>query len=454
MQFQRSSIEEEEDWLTYKTNLQRQSVFLKFLVIGLIALHFLALLNMSLPPLPEWYSFVVIGASLALNLGVFFLNQRGYTKPAAYIFCFNLNLIIFAAFFINLVVIRDVVQTNLFGYMLAINILLAGMLINPGMVIWFTLLNIILVMIPFLAAKDTLVVGLDQSFPIVAFLFLIALISWLYQKTLDQTLDNLARARHEVIGARVLQRDVEIAQDLQRQLYPPPPQFGQRVRFAARSEPAQNTSGDFYDFIDLGNDQLGIIIADVSGKSIPAALVMTMTRSMIRQEARLNTSPASVLYQVNHTAMDDTNIDQIITVFYGILDINHFGLRYANAGHPFPVLKRNGRLQNIEAYGLPIKAFAESSYHDSFIQLQPGDQLVWLSDGVVEAFNSQDELFGFERLEKIICQVDDPNPDRLLEHIWQAVVAHQGPRPQADDITLVVAHIGQEESFANLASAT
>jgi hypothetical protein len=457
MAFQTSAnteIEElDESWLKYNTSLQRESSFLNLLVIGLIALHFVALLYMSLPPIPEWYSFALIITSLTLNFSIFYLNRRGYTQLAAYLFCVTLNIIIFSVFFLNLIIEQDNIQTNLFGYMLAINILLAGMLISANAIIWFTLSNTLLVITSFLITRNIVYKGINQGFPIVAFFFLLALISWLYQKTLDQALDNLAQARQEVMQARILQRDIEIARDLQRQLYPPPPRLGQRVRFAARCQPARDTSGDFYDFIDLGEDQLGIVVADVSGKSISAALVMTMARSMIRQEARLTNSPAAVLRQVNHTAMGDTNIDKIITAFYGILDARNLGLRYANAGHPFPLLKRNGYLEAIEAYGLPLKVFSEARYQDRFIQLQPGDQLIWISDGIVEAYNPQNEFFGFERLEEVICQANGSGPDELLEQIWRAVAEHQGLTPQSDDITLVVAQIGYGESLARLAEA-
>lgn len=449
-----SKFESEEIQLKIETSLQRKAAFLNRLVIGLIMLHFIALLSMIIiPPPPEWYNFVIIGISLILNFGIFYLNRHGYIQLAVYLFCFTLNVIIFSMFFINLIILEDTIQTNLFGYMLAINLLLAGMLISPEAIIWFTLLNIALVVVPLFTTKNTPDEGFFQSFPIVAFFVLIALISWLYQKTLDQALANLARARHEVMRARILQRDIEIARDLQRQLYPPPPQLGQRVRFAARCQPAQDTSGDFYDFINLGEDQLGIVVADVSGKSISAALVMTMARSMIRQEARLTNSPATVLHQVNHTAMGDTNIDKIITAFYGILDTRNLGLRYANAGHPFPLLKRSGYLEAIEAYGLPLKVFSEARYQDRFIQLQPGDQLIWISDGIVEAYNPQNEFFGFERLEEVICQANGSSPDELLERIWRAVAEHQGLTPQSDDITLVVAQIGYGELFARLAEA-
>lgn len=430
--------------LELKASIERKSKLLKALIIGWIALHVIALVIMVVPPITSWDQFLVIGVSLALSIGIFYLNHLGFTPLAALLFCVVTNAILGTAFIFNLTGQGAPVTTAILGNLLSLGILFSGMLISSGAILWFTLLNTAIIVIPFLRFGSTIYDGLGESFPIVAFLWLIALVSWFYQKTLTVALVSLTQARQEAAHAKVLQRDVEIAHHLQQQLYPPPPQYGRRICFAARCEPAQETGGDFYDFIKLDEEHLGIVVADVSGKSIPAAMVMAMTRSIIRHGARLSLSPAEVLHQTNLTAIKDVNINQMITVFYGILNTQTLELRYANAGHPYPLLKRNGALSSLEVPGFPIKTYPEASYQNQTIQLQADDQLIWISDGIVEAHNSQKKLFGFEQLEATIRRTSSLGPDDLLNHIWQAVVEHQGETVQTDDITLVVANIGQE----------
>ena len=427
--------------LEFRASLERKSRFLNALIYGWIFLHLLALFVMLIPPLPTWDQFLIIGISLIFSFGIFCLNWRGVVQLAAILFCLITNIVLNAAFIFNLVDQNDATVTAMLGALLSLGILFAGMLVGSKAIFWFTLLNISLVIISSVIGQITYQ-KLFDNFPIIAFLFLIALISWLYQKTLDQALDNLTEARKEVTRTRVLQRDIEIARDLQQQLYPLPPDYGQRVSFAVRCEPAQETGGDFYDFIDLGGGRLGIIVADVSGKSISAAMVMTMARSMLRQEAQHSRSPGTVLTLTNQAALKDANVNHIFTVFYGILNTRTLSLRYTNAGHPYPMLKRNGQLESLEVPGFPLNIAQDATYYDHKIILQPGDQLIWISDGIVEAKNSQQELFQFERLEATVQQANDMSAVDMVDHIWNAVAAHRGEAEQSDDITLVVANFG------------
>jgi len=426
------------DDLELKASLERRSRFLAALLKGWVALHLFALIIMVLPPLAQWDQFLIIGISLALSLGIYLLNKRGHVRLAALLFCLVANAILILVFTVSLFFENTPVVAAMLGSLLSLGILFSGMLIRPRAIFWFTGLNIL----AFLIISDTVADGIGEAFPIVAFLLLIALISWLYQQTLNQALDSLTNARQEAEDVKILQRDIEIAQNLQQQLYPPPPQYGQRVCFAARCEPAHETGGDFYDFLRLDDEHLGIVVADVSGKSISAAIVMAMTRSIIRHGAQLTRSPAEVLEQTNKTAIRDVSMDQMITVFYGILNTQTLTLVYANAGHPYPILKRDGSVDSLDVPGFPIKTFPDAHYKDHTLQLQPGDQLVWISDGIVEAQNPQNQLFGFEQLEQIIHRTNHLSPESLLDHIWRAVHNHRGEAVQTDDITLVVANFG------------
>jgi serine phosphatase RsbU (regulator of sigma subunit) len=291
-------------------------------------------------------------------------------------------------------------------------------------------------------ASDSIATALTSAFPIIAFLYLIAIISWLYQRTLKQALDRLGEARQRVLQNELMRRDLAIARDLQKSLYPHPPLIGGEVEIASRSEPARETSGDFYDFIELGPDSLGLVIADVTGKSLAAALVMAMTRSTLRGEARRTTSPAEVLQQANQILCSDTSVKHLITAFYGILNTRTLTLQCANAGHLFPTLKRDGRVEDIELCGLPLGARPGIRYDERAIQLRPGDQLILISDGIVEAMNADHELFGFDRLAETIRQTNSATSQQALQAIWQAVERFRGDIEQQDDITLITIQIG------------
>lgn len=290
-------------------------------------------------------------------------------------------------------------------------------------------------------------------FPISSFLMIIAVISWLYQRALAQSALRLEAARQQIMRDELLRRDLAVARELQQRLYPPPPLTNASLSIASRSEPARETSGDFYDFISLGNDRLGIVVADVTGKSIAAALVMAMSRSTLRSEATRHENPADVLRYANRTLCQDNTFKQMITAFYGILDMRTLCLSISNAGHPFPVLRRDGQICEIEICGLPLGAREDAVYEEQVVQLQPGDQLVLISDGLLEEHNRRNELFGFERMLSTIAHADARDPRQALHQIWETVSHFRDGGEQSDDITLVVMQIAHDAVMSMQAAA-
>jgi serine phosphatase RsbU (regulator of sigma subunit) len=288
--------------------------------------------------------------------------------------------------------------------------------------------------------NDTISLGV----PIVAFLIIIAVISWLYQRALAQAAARLEVARQRIMRDELLRRDLAVARELQQRLYPPPPLTNASLGIASRSEPARETSGDFYDFITLPDGRLGIVVADVTGKSIAAALVMAMSRSTLRSEATRHGGPADVLRYANQTLCHDNTFKQMITAFYGVLDTRTLRLAISNAGHPFPVIRRDGRLTELEICGLPLGARPDAVYTEQVVQLQPGDQLVVISDGLLEERNARRELFGFERMLATIAQADAGDPEQALDQIWETVARFRGEAEQSDDITLVVVQVAAD----------
>ncbi|WP_161569225.1 PP2C family protein-serine/threonine phosphatase [Candidatus Oscillochloris fontis] len=270
---------------------------------------------------------------------------------------------------------------------------------------------------------------------------MIAIISWLYQRELKLSAQRLEVARQKVLEGELLRRDLAVARELQQRLYPPPPLTNSVINIASRSEPARETSGDFYDFIKLDHERLGIVVADVTGKSIAAALVMAMARSTVRSEATRHVKPSEVLHYANQTLCNDNTFKEMITAFYGVLDTNSLRFAFSNAGHPYPVLRRNGQLEEMEIGGLPLGSSPIAMYSEQEIELQPGDQLFLVSDGLYEEMNSTREMFGFPRMMEAIAKAHPENPHYALNDIWTSVEIFRGDIEQSDDITLMVLQV-------------
>lgn len=418
---------------------------------ALMVLTGLGLLVMLLSPgSPGWLNLAIVGGSLGLNLLVFGLNRTGHTTTAAYLFTYWITAGTLWFFVDNTLLGRNLFAGAVFGAVLGMCVLLSGLLLSNAMAFIFAAGNALAVLAVYgiyytayeVTERGPLVEAISSSLPLVVFLFMIAVISWLYQRALARAAERLAAARQRIVRDELLRRDLAIARELQQRLYPPPPLTDASIRIASRSEPARETSGDFYDFIELDDHRLGVVVADVTGKSIAAALVMAMARGTLRSEATRHASPAAVLHSANLTLCRDRSVRQMITCFYGVLDTRNLTLTFSNAGHPFPVIRRDGGLEEIEICGLPLGARADAHYFDQTLQLRPGDQFVILSDGVVEERNASREIFGFERLTNTIAAADMTDPQRALDQIWHDVTAFRGATEQSDDITLVVVQIG------------
>ncbi len=210
----------------------------------------------------------------------------------------------------------------------------------------------------------------------------------------------------------------------------------------ASIEPARQTSGDFYDFIELTDNKLGILVADVADKGVGAALYMALSRTLIRTYAmEHHDSPAKALRLANDRILLDTQSDQFVTVFYGVLDMANGVLTYCNAGHnPGYLVHMNGSAQVTELTrtGIPLGMFSGKTWRDATISVEPSDLLVLYSDGLTEAHNTAAELFGEDRLIKIISTNPETSAQDINGQIIEAVQDFRGTAPQFDDITLLM----------------
>lgn len=434
--------------LTPETRRQRQSSLLRPLNTSLMVLTLIGLVPMFFPEPSEAISFTIVGLSLCLNLAVWALDRAGRTGLAALIFSLWLNLGILLLTAANLLLENNSFgQGVLFSSQLALSVMLVGLLLGSSYGFLFTALNTITLAWLFwrhfsevvgLEAVMALERAVSYIIPLGGFLTLIALITWLYQRALARVDERIGAARDRIIKDELIRRDLAIARELQLRLYPPPPVTNPALQLAARSVPARETSGDFYDFIDLGDEQIGIVVADVTGKSIAAALMMALARVTIRSEARRHRSPAEVLRGANETICRDHTARQLITAFYGVLDLRSMSLRFASAGHPYPLLRRGDDLLEIELPSLPLGGSPITHYEEQSLTLEPGDQLFVISDGLIEERNIQRELFGYDRLMPGILASDPSDPEQAIEDLWQTVASFCGGIEQGDDMTLVV----------------
>ncbi|HEU0003437.1 MAG TPA: SpoIIE family protein phosphatase [Ktedonobacteraceae bacterium] len=202
---------------------------------------------------------------------------------------------------------------------------------------------------------------------------------------------------------------------------------------------AREVGGDFYDFLPFADGRLGIVIGDVTDKGMPAALVMTATRTMLRTAAQEKTSPSEVLARVNDLLFADIPPNMFVTCFYALLDPESGHLRYANAGHEPPFRQRDGSAAELWATGTPLGMMPGTSYEEYETTVTPGESLLFYSDGLVEAHNRRREMFGFARLKTLLeGQSDDVS---LIDILLGELQRFTGEGwEQEDDVTLVALH--------------
>lgn len=207
-------------------------------------------------------------------------------------------------------------------------------------------------------------------------------------------------------------------------------------------QPARAVGGDFYDFYDLPEGKLGIVVGDVTDKGVPAALVMATTRSILRAAAERLTSPGEVLQRVNDVLHPDIPPKMFVTCLYAVLDPSTGHLRYANAGHDVPYQRHQNEVVELRATGMPLGLMPGMLYEEKEAWLKPGDDVLLYSDGLVEAHNPDREMFGFPRLKQEMASHDQM--DTLNQYLLARLEAFTGPGwEQEDDVMLLT--IGCQE---------
>ena len=264
-----------------------------------------------------------------------------------------------------------------------------------------------------------------------------------FRLTIRRTLDHLEQLR-SALSTRdrlvALQHELEVASRMQQSILPKvfPETPGYQV--FGYMEPALDIGGDFFDVYDFGGGRIGVTIADVSGKGVPAALFMMSSRTLMTASASVFSDPADVVAEVNRLLEADNRAQQFVTLLYAVLDLRTGTLRFANGGHDPPLIVHPGGSSTLlpGPGGIVVGIMPEMSYRQEVATLQPGDMAVLYTDGVTEAMNVEDEQFGVERLRAVFSEHRPKSARAACEAIFEAVRAFSGDAPQSDDITCVI----------------
>lgn len=233
-----------------------------------------------------------------------------------------------------------------------------------------------------------------------------------------------------------LEKDLQLARDIQQGLLLAAVPYLPGWEFSATSLPARELGGDLYDFLPLSNGQQAIMIGDVSGKGLAAALRMAVTRTVFRHEARSGGASASTLAAVNRGVCTDIP-HGMVTMLYARLNPLQGILQVANAGHTYPLLF-NETVREFEMPGLPLGVDPDVDYDEETIQIAPGDSLFLYTDGVNEATSKEEEEFGYERLHNLLVSSNQMRPRTIMRRILHTLRTWSAGMPQSDDITMVV----------------
>ena len=248
-------------------------------------------------------------------------------------------------------------------------------------------------------------------------------------------------AEKERIGAE-LNVATQIQANMLPRIFPP---FPERKEFDifATMDPAKEVGGDFYDFFLIDEDHLALVMADVSGKGVPAALFMVITKTLIKNKAQTGASPKEVLETVNNQLCENNEADMFVTVWLGIYEISTGILRAANAGHEYPAICRNDGSFELykDPHGLVLAYIEDFEYQEYQLELHSGDTLFVYTDGVAEATNAKEELYGTERMLHALNQKTYGSSQELLVQVRSDIDTFVGGAPQFDDITMLALRI-------------
>ncbi len=250
---------------------------------------------------------------------------------------------------------------------------------------------------------------------------------------------NNARLYAESLEKQRLEEELELARKIQLNLLPSRLPEHHRYEFAAFNYPSRHVGGDYYDFMPLGDGRLGIVIADVSGKGVPAALLMARVQAIMQTQKRQGLPIENMLAQLNDFLVSSSSPDRFVTMFYGELDLETGLFQFCNAGHNYPfVVSPNGETRFLVEGGLILGAFPNLNFVSAQIKISSNDVVVMYTDGLSEAMNLTEEEFGERRLVETVTRVRNESAQLICGTLIKNVRRHAAGAEEADDMTLVV----------------
>jgi sigma-B regulation protein RsbU (phosphoserine phosphatase) len=260
----------------------------------------------------------------------------------------------------------------------------------------------------------------------------------------EKLLGSLRRYVEEGRVLREKRREIREARDVQQRLLPAGLTGLPGYDIQAYWKPVHEVGGDYFDAIRVGGASVGICIADVAGKGLPAALLMSNMQASVRAFAQRTTSPAEMCRELNRVALENAKAARFTTLFYAVLDSDGGSLRYTNAGHVPPiVLRRDGTIHRLSDGGTVLGIFRDADYEETQVRFDPGDRLVLITDGITEARNGQDEEFGEERLLRLVQEHRELSAGSLQRVLLDELESFAAG-PLQDDATLMIVSRTQE----------
>lgn len=263
---------------------------------------------------------------------------------------------------------------------------------------------------------------------------------YITMSTLAGTHFTNIKLHEEFVEKRIMEEQINIMRNIQRGLLPQTVPTSTNFEIAAKSRSAKQVGGDFYDFIELSHNHLAVVIGDVSGKGIPASLLMAMTKSLLKFHLQQDVSLCEAVTDVNRFLAYETPAEKFVTAQAIFINAKDRTIELVNAGHGYLVIYRNdtGIFEQLDAEGLALGILPEFGYEIINTNYSSGDIILMFTDGLSEAMSPTHEQFGYNRIEEIISRMTDATPDEIITELFLVIEGHSAGKPQHDDTTVIV----------------